>query len=67
MEEVKRVIEKNNSLKVLREKLDVGRGKLCRLKDSDGITREKQDDILKIIEKFYNELYKSNVTNSNKR
>ena len=51
------VNEDNKSIKVLRRKLNEGTKNICRLKNKRGKIKTNRDDILKIAQDFYAELY----------
>ena len=56
-ERISQVIEDNKSMKVLRRKLNEGTKNICRLKNKRGEIKTNRDDILKIAQDFYAELY----------
>lgn len=54
---IARTIESNRSLKVLRRNISIGRRNICKLVDKQGTVRMSRNEILRIVEIFYSELY----------
>ncbi|KAH1028377.1 hypothetical protein HUJ05_001734 [Dendroctonus ponderosae] len=60
---VEKTIEENlKSLKVLRKKLSGGNRKICKLRNREGRITTNKQDILRIIEAFYRDLYAKTET-----
>lgn len=57
-EKINTVIENNKSLKVLRRNSKVGRHNICKLENKAGQVTTNKDEIVKIVEDFYEELYR---------
>lgn len=55
---INRIIQENKGLKVLKKKLSQGKKNICKLKDKQGNVKTNREEILKIVETFYAELYK---------
>lgn len=55
---INKTIQENKGLKVLKKKLSQGKKDIYKLRDKQGIVRTNREEILKIVESFYAELYK---------
>ncbi|KAI5737947.1 hypothetical protein M8J77_001036 [Diaphorina citri] len=52
-----KAIENNKGLKSVKNKINIGRKGIFALKDENGILTKNNDEIIKIVENFYNKLY----------
>uniref|UniRef100_A0A6P7GXA6 Uncharacterized protein LOC114347914 n=1 Tax=Diabrotica virgifera virgifera TaxID=50390 RepID=A0A6P7GXA6_DIAVI len=58
-EKVQRTIEENKSLQVLRRRLNNGKCEIHKLKNKEGVPTSNREELLHIVEDFYQELYTS--------
>ncbi|XP_056633464.1 uncharacterized protein LOC130443041 [Diorhabda sublineata] len=58
-EKTRQVIEENKSMKVLRRRLADGKKKIVKLKDNNKKETNNRRELVKIVEEFYKELYRS--------
>lgn len=56
---IEQTIEKNKSMKVLRRDLGSGRREITKLKNKQGNITANREEILKVVEDFYQSLYRS--------
>jgi hypothetical protein len=56
---IRKVIEENRGLKVLKREMRKGSNQIITLKDEKGVRRSDRKEILDIVEKFYTSLYES--------
>lgn len=59
MGKIEKTIENNRSMRVLRRKLNNGKQEINRLKNNKGDISSNREELLRIVEDFYTELYKS--------
>ena len=66
-EQIQQTIEENKSLKVLRRRLTNGKKEIIKLKNKDRTVTTNREELLRIVEEFYTELYRSRQNHKEKQ